>query len=599
MNMKTRKIIYTGLITLVFLGASVSCSDDFLDQPAIGAYDASVLSDAEGVNSLLLGIYSKLSGTNSSFAGLLSTPWTAMLGSVRGGESLVGTEPGDGASWEPFANWNIPTTIRFVPAVFSHYYNAISMVNQLLTIVPDVEEMSQSEKEAIMGEARFLRAHFYFILKRNFGNIPWVDETHGLNVRQPNTDESGNFVNIWPEIEEDMQYAIDHLPSIQSDVGRVNSWAAKAYMVKILIEQKKYDATTYNLCMDVVNNGVTSSGEKYGLMPHYHDNFDPEQENNKENVFQVQIAVNTGAGGGFFGAASYNPENIWMGFQRPGSPGYGRGWGYISPSQWFVDHFRVNPATGLPYLDYYETNPNPVKNDYGLASTDPFTPTTESLDPRLDWSVGRRGIPYLDWGVMPGPDWMRDATGQYNGPYIHKKDMYYDAFEGTQNQVGSVWNAINGHVIRFADVLLWAAELEVRANNNLAASADFVNQVRERMEDQSGWVMNEAGDAPAANYMIGEYPAFASEDEALTAILFERTLELGLEGHRFYDVVRFGEEYIQKEFDDYATFQTQYTGYMLGAHFERDKDEILPIPQDAIINSQVEGVPTLTQNPGY
>ncbi len=599
--MKKYKIIYTTLVIFILTSINFSCSDDFLDQPALGAYDKSVLSNKEGINGLLIGCYGQLNGKNDGFAGLLVSPWSHLLGTVRGGESLVGTEAGDGASWEPFAQWNLLSTTPFAPNIFQVYYNAISVTNQLIGLIPDAEGMTDVEKNTALAETRFLRAHFYFMLKRIWGNVPWIDETHGLDVKQPNTvDNDGvTYVDIWPNIEADMKFAADNLPGTQVEFVRANSWAAKAYLVKIRMEQKKYDATTYELCMDVINNGNTAKGEKYGLMPKYHDNFDPEQENNKENVFQVQISVNGYAYDGWFGGDNtYNVENVWMSFQRPGSPGFGRGWGYISPSQWFVDKFRVD-TDGLPFLDYYETNSEPVKNDYGLASSVEFEPETKPLDPRLDWVVGRRGIPYLDWGVMPGVDWMRDATGLYNGPYIHKKMMYYKAFEGVHNEVGRALNAINGHIIRFADVLLWGAELEVRVKNNLTAAAGFVDEVRARMQNSDGWVMNETGDAPASNYNIGLYGTFTSNSQALDAILFERSLELGFEGGRFYDVIRFGTEYIQKEFNDYAEFQSQYTVYLKGISFDIGTDEYLPFNQSAIINSQIDGVPTLTQNPGY
>jgi hypothetical protein len=600
--MKKKTYSYIALFALCLTLLSISCSDNFIDQPAIGAYDESVLANKEGINSLLIGCYAQLNGTNNGFSGMLSSPWTKLLGDVRGGEAIVGTEAGDGASWEPFATWYILPTTSFLPNVFQFYYNAISMTNQLVGLVPDASDMTDEEKTIALAEAKFLRAHYYYMLKRVWGNIPWVDETDGINVKKPNADENGNYIDCWPNIEADMKYAADNLPETQTEFARANSWAAKAYLVKLRMAQKKYDAETYNLCLDVVNNGVTSKGEAYGLMPNYHDNFDPEQENNKENVFQVQISVNGYAMSGFgwfSGDNTINPDNVWIGTQRPGSPGYGRGWGYYAPSQWFVDKFRVNPSDSLPYLDYYATNSNPVKNDYGLASTDPFTPTTEPLDPRLDWMVGRRGIPYLDWGVMPGTDWLRDATGKYNGPYLQKKWMYYKAFEGVHNYTGSALNAINGHIIRFSDVLLWAAELEVRVNSNLDAAVGYVNQVRARMQNPEGWVKNEEGSAPAANYKIGLYDAFASSDQALDAILFERSLELGLEGNRFFDVVRFGSTYIQKELQNYVEFQSQFTAYLNGVTFNEGIDELAPFNQSAIINSQINGVPTLTQNPGY
>jgi hypothetical protein len=211
--------------------------------------------------------------------------------------------------------------------------------------------------------------------------------------------------------------------------------------------------------------------------------------------------------------------------------------------------------------------------------------------------VGRRGIPYLDWGVMPGQAWLRDATQTYGGVYIIKKYMYYSADEGTANN--HIFNDIDGPVIRFADVLLWAAELEVRVNHDLAAATDYVNTVRARMQDSTGWVMNEAGDAPAANYKIGLYPTFSSESQALDAIFMERTLELGLEGHRYYDILRWGDEYIEKELNGYFEFQGNLISYLNGVRFQPNKSEYCPFGQAAIVNSQVNGVPTLKQNPGY
>ena len=58
----------------------------------------------------------------------------------------------------------------------------------------------------------------------------------------------------------------------------------------------------------------------------------------------------------------------------------------------------------------------------------PFTPDAGNLDPRLDWTVGRRGIPYLDWGAHPGKKWIRDQGN--GGPYAPKKMVYYKSQKG-------------------------------------------------------------------------------------------------------------------------------------------------------------------------
>ena len=119
-----------------------------------------------------------------------------------------------------------------------------------------------------------------------------------------------------------------------------------------------------------------------------------------------------------------------------------------------------------------------------------FVPYDGTLDPRLDWTVGRRGIPYLDWGLHPGYDWIREQSS--GGPYSPKKTSIYVSQIGTYTDA-SFWtigaNAININLIRYADVLLWAAEVEVMsANGSLAKAQDYVNQVRTRAADPAGWV---------------------------------------------------------------------------------------------------------------
>src|SRR5699024_1802355 len=92
-----------------------------------------------------------------------------------------------------------------------------------------------------------------------------------------------------------------------------------------------------------------------------------------------------------------------------------------------VNAYRTDD-NGLPLLDGSLDNPeydlanNAVKNDMGLSSSDAFTPDNGNLDPRVDWTVGRRGIPYLDWGDMPGKDWIRNQASA--GPYSPKKNVF-------------------------------------------------------------------------------------------------------------------------------------------------------------------------------
>ena len=244
----------------------------------------------------------------------------------------------------------------------------------------------------------------------------------------------------------------------------------------------------------------------------------------------------------------------------------------------------------------------------GLSSDDPFTPYEGTLDPRLDWTVGRRGIPYLDWGHHPGANWIRDQA--YAGPYAPKKNIYWQATQGEHSDQSS-WapgTAINVLVIRFADVLLMAAEAEAQTGN-LGLAREYVNQVRRRAANPAGFTYKYANPAapmggfsnvPAANYGIGEYTAadMGNQDDALKVIYHERRIELAMEGHRFFDLVRWG--IAESTLNAYFAYQGGLISDVRGGRFVSGRSDYFPIPLRQIdLSVNAEGVPVLKQNPGY
>ncbi|MGZ5254783.1 MAG: RagB/SusD family nutrient uptake outer membrane protein, partial [Flavitalea sp.] len=171
-----------------------------------------------------------------------------------------------------------------------------------------------------------------------------------------------------------------------------------------------------------------------------------------------------------------------------------------------------------------------------------------------DWTVGRRGIPYYDWGVHPGRDWIRMVS--YGGPYSPKKNTYYKADIGTL--AGTVgWgfanNALNFTPMRFADVLLMAAEAanELGGAENVADAVKWVNMVRARARGTSTTVLPDV--------------AFTTKEALREIIKKERRAELAMEGDRFFDLVRWGD-----------------AAAVLGSLGYQNKHRYFPIPQAAI-----------------
>lgn len=616
----------TYLITLVLIisGLLISCNESFLEKDPVGVFSDATLSTTEGVEKALNGAYSYLNGGG---IGMWTTsPFADVTGSIHGGEYTKGSSAFDYLVVNESVAHDHTTGSGVASGNFTRSYTGVDRCNIVLNLIEIAGGLSETEKNQYRAEARFLRGIYFFHLKKCFGNIPFIDETV-TDARVPNyigDPEDEVYVDIWPDIIADFEFAMNNLPETQPDLARCNSWAAQCMLAKVLIYAGTYDPATYSsgisqaltLLNDAIANGVTTAGDPYALIPYYHDNFDAAYEHNAEYIFGVELSTLDGDADGFFGSPNANGgAQFWGLWRDPSGPDAAMGWGFQQPTEWWANHFRTD-ASGLPYLDMFDgpsSSTDTLADDYGLPPyPDPtFELDTQGVDPRLDWGIGRRNVDYLGWGPMQGSSWIRLQSE--SSPYENKKYHVWQDQVGVYQSTSNCYPAINLPLIRFAEVLLLAAEAEVRTGGSLDNARDHVNAVRQRMMDNSSsgrhWVKvgGRDGTVDAANYRIGLYPddgsaldAFTTADRALDAILYERTLELGGEGHRFFDVVRFGKGL--DEFNDYLDFEkslNRYGHYTANYDYEEPKDMYYPIPTTAIDRSKVAGVPTLIQNPGY
>lgn len=583
---------YLKIACLLFF-ITVSCQENFLEKRPYGSIGEATLSTKAGVDGLLIGAYSLLDG-----GGAVGGGYNAGLEKILGSDDAnLGTETG-GSTLNCFL-FNV-TTQEFSNR-WKFWYAAVQRCNDVLKLLPNVADAIPSEKLQIEAEAKFLRGIYYLYLAMFWENVPWIDET--ISYSEGNYFVPNN-VPIYPKIEADFKFAADNLTETKPAVGRGNKWAAMSFLVKTYMFQKKF-AEAKALLDDIIPNGQTSNGKKYELLSEYNDNFITATKHGSEAVFTVQMSVNDGANG-----ANGNPMDYFNGpYGSPATCCYG----WYQPTFDLVDAYQTDPVSGLPLLDTYQDTP--VKHDQGLASSDPFTPYAGTLDSRLDWVVGRRGIPYRDWGVFPGKAWVRNQP--IAGPYVAIKNIATQANVDNERQGGGGGTSNPLNLIRFADVLLWGAECEVEVGS-LAKAEEYVNRVRARAANPEGWVhtyidpANPTGgftDIPAANYKVGLYPAGQFESNgksyARKAVRFERRLELAMEHHRFLDIRR----YDGNDFDQAARFNWfmkregnepgVYAPNYLAGRFEKGKHELFPIPLDQIELSEKDGASVLTQNPGY
>lgn len=590
-----KKLIIFALFATV--GINFSCSESFLQVEPQGAASLTSLANKNGVNALLIGAYSLMDGVGAGNTGRQSTISNYVFGGITSGDAVKGTDAGDQPEQSFIEQFTWFAENTYFNGKWQHTYDGVARANEaiLLSKNPDVKDMTDAEKTQVVAEARFLRGHYHFEGKKMWNMIPYIDE-NTYKRDDPSSTKVANDKDIWPNIEEDFKFAAANLPATQSQKGRATKWAAMAYLAKAYMFQKKYSLAK-PLLLDILQN----SGKK--LVADYHDNYRNTTNNNTESIFEVQFSVNDGSTGNNGNAG----DNLNWPYSAT-APGRGC-CGFYQPSQNLVNAFKTS-VDGLPLIgknkagleDTY--NDVDLPNDQGIVATAAFTLNVSApVDPRLDWTVGRRGVNFLDWGKMPGSTWIRDQN--YAGPYTGKKWMYYLADEGSSTHSTSKRSVNNNYrLLKLSMVILWLAEIEAEAND-LAKAEEYVNMIRNRVK--AGKVQD-----ASVNNVINPYPAgtFAAngKDYALNAVYMENRLEFAMEGHRFFDLVRWGiasdflnKMYIPKEGaagKDLAGNTYNKRSYMVGKSFT-DKNRYFPLPIDEILNSQKGGVATLKQNDGY
>lgn len=560
-----------GLVFAVLLAFTNSCKEEFLSVTPNGSLDAQVLATSKGVDALLISSYSMLDGIASNGFGWEAASSNWVYGSIRGLEANKGTDSGDQPDINPIQTYAEASTNPYLNVKWRSVYDGVARTNSALQVLATAEAngaVTSAEAESFRKQALALRGYYHFEAwrlwaKADGSGIPYVDE---------NTDQSTltNDSDVRDKILADL-LAGTTLPDNMGQIGRFNGTVVKVLYAKALMQMKKDYAGAKTLLESVKTSGKKPNGGAIGLDPNYGDIFDAANRNTSpENVYTVQYSVNDGSGGWNAGWG----EVLNFPYKSGASPG--GCCGFFQPSHDFVNSFRT--SAGLPLLDD-SYNTQPILNDQGLTVAQPFTEDAGPIDPRLDWSVGRRGIPYLDWGVHTGQDWVRDQT--YAGPFSPKKQVYRKAQEGQLTEVGN-WTSgytANGYrLIRYADILLLLAECQVETND-LAGALVNVNLVRNRAK--TGKAVKEAdGTTNAANYQIELYTSFPDQAFARKAVRFERKLELGMEGHRYFDLQRWGN--VQTELNRILTFEKTKRASLYGSATVGPEDVNFPIPQQQL-----------------
>jgi len=566
------------VLSLLIISSTIlfSCSEEFLTREPLGVAAGSVVSSPEGVEKVLIGTYAAMKGT-AMFGGALGTDW--MYGSVPSDDCYLGTSAGMESALPLIERHESGTLDSYLYERWRDCYNGIARANSALDCLAANQSgknpIPEPRASQIEAEAKFLRAWFHFQANKVFEKIPYIKTIPELDPLLPEL--VPNSDPAWKQVEEDLQFAIDNLPVTRplGEVGRIHKYAAEAVKAHTHMYQNEFSKAKV-LLDDIINNGG------FSLVDNFYDNYDMTHENNRESIFEIQAFTTA--------TASTSIRLSGAVFHQKGPASCG-GWGFFQPSQCLFEAFQVTPD-GLPVLDI--ANRDPLANDMGSGSSKTFIPTDHLLDLRVDWTIARRGIDFLGWGIHPGNDWIREQNN--GGPYMTKKYMHFKSEQALNLNGTGFSNGKNYRMYRLANVLLWRAEVAVE-EGDLELARNLVNQIRNRAKNSNpvmGLCTSYISPAtnpvvdwtkPAANYKVEPYPvghaAFASKNEARKAVRMEIRLEFATEGHRFFDLRRWG--IANEVLNDYIQRDTKFRSFLRGAVYNPEQDDFWPLPKDQVL----------------
>ncbi|MDO9510065.1 MAG: RagB/SusD family nutrient uptake outer membrane protein [Candidatus Magasanikbacteria bacterium] len=321
--MKKIKIILVFFIVI----SMTNCSEDFLEKTPLDTINTeNYPATAAELVTLVNGAYQPLQWPKLYNLRM----WTS---DIMAGNSIVGAGGGsDGIETQDMGNFVTNTDNAGVLDLWRGPWPGILMTNIILDVAPGLE-IKETIKNRSMGEAYFLRAHYYFILTRYFGDVPLITKPQSSDDELFPERVSKDLV--YDQIISDLEKAIDLLPVKGEytgfDIGRASKGAAMGILAKVHLTLGNFN--------EVVLLTSQIEGLGYSLNQNYSDNFNPLTENSNESLFEVQYASD----GGFNFWSNENQASWCSPFMGPRGSGFvGGGYGWNQPTQEFVNSYEPN-----------------------------------------------------------------------------------------------------------------------------------------------------------------------------------------------------------------------------------------------------------------
>ena len=492
-----KKYLFTTLVTItLILTVTTSCSDEFVNpKPEYSIDSENYFNSKEDYDQALIAAYDLLQ----------STYVNVLLGEIASDNTLAGGEsPTDVIGFQQIDDMIHTPVNSNLRDIWNWMFAGVQRTNYILEFQNKTDFAGKTQ---LIAETRFLRAYYQFELVKWFGGIPMKGDVR-FKIGDEKTIPRSSVAEVYASIEADLVFASANLSPIAAQKGRVTKGAAQALLGKAYLFQGKFSQAASTL-QALINTSP------YSLETDYNKMFELDGENGPESVFEVQYTDVEGAG---FGCLQCSEGNVAVGFsgiRNYSGPVFSSGFSFNLPTQESADAFETgDKRKAVAILD--------------IAA----------------WAGANSGVSYGKGN---------EDTGFFNRKYLPRKRS--DDAAGDLN----LTNPNNYRAIRYADVLLMAAEAYNRGEIDDAKAREYLNQVRRRAFGDNNH------DITASGAALTDF------------ILAERRVELFGEGHRFFDLVRTGKA----------------VGTISG--FTANKNELFPLPIEEIqfANGNWE------QNPGY
>ncbi len=494
MNIDTLK---RGFVAVTISLVALSCTDEFVNVDAFDETTENFFNSEQDYQDALVAAYDLLQASYLN----------VMLGEIASDNTLAGGESATDTPGIQEIDDMVHTPVNAqLRSIWGWMFSGVNRANYILEFK---DKTDFAGKDVVLAEATFLRAYYYFELVKWFGDVPLAVDRRLLFGDQDVVERTPK-AEVYAQIEQDLIFAAANLPVTASQTGRATKGAAQALLGKAYLYQGKFDEAA------TVLETLIASGT-YDLLTDYSTLFENDNENNIESVFEVQYTDIEGAG---FDCLQCSEGNVAVGFngiRNYSGPLFESGFSFNVPTQEAFDAFEAGD----------------IRRDIAILDIEAFAAANAGFN-------NGAGVSFVE-GF--------EHTGYYNRKYISRQG---DLNTGDAN----LTNPNNYRAIRFADVLLMAAEALNRGGISDTRAQTYLNRVRTRA------TLNDVT---------------ATGDGLTTAIYQERRVELVGEGHRFFDLVRTGRA------------ASEIDGFQAGKH------ELFPIPS---IEIELAGN-RWSQNPGY